>query len=123
MHRKYRLDRSSRINRKQDFQSIFNQGERLTNAYFIFCYRISGRNKPRLGLVVNKRSARLAVNRNRIKRLNRETFRLRQHQLKAIDLIVIAKQQIDKAENPELLQCLNKLYDKLNDCCKSYFLD
>lgn len=45
-------------------------------------------NKPKLGIIVGKRFAPKAVTRNTIKRVLRETFRLRQHQLAPRNYIV-----------------------------------
>lgn len=69
----------------------------------------------RLGLVVSKKNVRLAVNRNKVKRIIRESFRLKQAKLTAFDIVVIAKQGIDP--QPESLwEQLEKVWKKLIGC-------
>ena len=48
---------------------------------------------PRLGLAVAVRVAGGAVGRNRIRRIVAESFRLHQHELPAVDLVVSARPQ------------------------------
>lgn len=50
-------------------------------------------NKPqaRLGIVVAKKNVRLAVARNKIKRVLRETFRQQQQLLNGLDVVVVVK--------------------------------
>ena len=45
----------------------------------------------RLGLAISKKNAKRAVDRNRIKRLIRESFRQNREKLPGIDLVVMAK--------------------------------
>jgi ribonuclease P protein component len=42
----------------------------------------------RLGLVIGKRAVRRAVDRNRAKRVLRETFRIRRRELASVDIVV-----------------------------------
>lgn len=53
---------------------------------FYFERRTSG--APRLGILISRRHAALAVERNRIKRSIREAFRLEQENLGSLDLLV-----------------------------------
>lgn len=53
--------------------------------------RPNGLSHARLGLIVPRRVARHAVARNLYKRLMRETFRLRQHELGPLDLVARLK--------------------------------
>ena len=69
---------------------------------------------PRLGLTIAKKKVKKAHARNRLKRLIRETFRRRQHQLVNIDIVVMAKPQADQLSNDELQQQLHKLWKRLN---------
>jgi len=54
----------------------------------VFFYRRRAQGPARLGVVISKRQAREAVERNALRRRIREAFRLEQHTLGPIDLIV-----------------------------------
>ncbi|MDU5475470.1 ribonuclease P protein component [Pantoea sp.] len=51
-----------------------------------------------------------AHERNRIKRLTRESFRLLQHELPAMDFVVVAKKGIADLDNRMLAEALEKLW-------------
>ncbi|MGL6160749.1 ribonuclease P protein component [Microbulbifer sp.] len=68
---------------------------------------------PRLGLVIAKKHVRNASDRNRIKRIVRETFRLRQHQLPPLDTVVLARTGAGELDRAELAALLDKLWRKL----------
>ena len=63
----------------------------------------------RLGLVVPKKVLSHAVDRNRIKRLARSYFRLRQHDLPCLDYVFIAKGKIGDMDNASIFQLTEKL--------------
>lgn len=68
---------------------------------------------PRLGLTVSKRAAKRAVDRNRLKRLARESFRHRSASLPAWDFVVLARRGAAEADNVLLRESLNKHFDRL----------
>jgi ribonuclease P protein component len=70
--------------------------------------------QPRLGLVIAKKHVKLATQRNRLKRLIRENFRLRQHQLPALDIIVLARKGIADLDNAALSRVLEKQWRRLH---------
>ncbi|CAJ0990714.1 Ribonuclease P protein component [Pantoea sp. Nvir] len=65
---------------------------------------------PRIGFTVAKRHVKRAHERNRIKRLTRESFRLHQHELPAMDFVVIVKKGITNIDNRNLKEALEKLW-------------
>ena len=65
---------------------------------------------PRLGLTVAKKHLKRAHDRNRIKRLVRESFRLSQHNLPSCDFVFVAKRGIGQLDNKTFLQTLDKLW-------------
>lgn len=71
----------------------------------------------RLGLAVGIRAAGNAVNRNRVKRLARESFRHRYLELPAVDLVVNARPAAGKATNPEIRASLAVHWDRIVRRC------
>jgi ribonuclease P protein component len=76
-------------------------------------YRDNGLGHARLGLAISKRVSKRAVERNRIKRLLRESFRRVRHQLPPVDLMVMAREQAADVPGPELLRDIDTLWKKL----------
>jgi len=76
-------------------------------------YRDNGLDHARLGLAISKRVSKRAVERNRIKRLLRESFRRVRHQLPAVDMMVMAREQAAGVPGPQLLAELDGLWKKL----------
>ncbi len=69
--------------------------------------------RPRLGLVIAKKHVKLASQRNRLKRLIRESFRLRQQHLPALDIVVLARKGIASMDNPAVTRTLEKQWNRL----------
>lgn len=76
-------------------------------------YRDNELGHARLGLAISKRVSKRAVERNRIKRLLRESFRRVRHQLPAVDLMVMAREQAANVPGPQLLAEIDALWKKL----------
>ena len=76
-------------------------------------------NYARLGMIIGKRYCRLAVDRNRIKRLIRERFRRDQAQLGSSDIVVMLRSSVEKLSDKEQSECLEKLFSQLIAQCKS----
>ncbi len=84
------------------------RGRRLTDAYFSLSVLANSENRPRLGLAIATRTFGSAVARNRIKRLARESFRLNQHALPAVDVTVAARDAARQARSQDLRASLEK---------------
>lgn len=71
----------------------------------------------RLGFVINKKRVALAIDRNRIKRLMREFFRI-QCQSIGIDVVMIVKRDTSKYSNEQLREELKILWEAVKRYCK-----
>lgn len=97
-----------------DYKSVFDDASlKVSSRQVLFLARPNGRKQPRLGLVVAKKNAKYATQRNRIKRIARENFRLRQHQLAGIDTIVLARHGLDQLDNAEIHALFDQLWHQL----------
>lgn len=99
-----------------DFQRVFQDPQRLSSSHLLVLYAPNDLGFSRLGLAIAKKHAKRAVDRNRVKRLVRESFR-RQAEMPGVDLVVLAKAGIAKVDNPALLETLSKLWAKLATRC------
>lgn len=66
-----------------------------------------------MGIAVAKRLVPLAVNRNRIRRLIRESFRYHQLELSGNDVVVIMQQKLPEVSNTTLQEELRAQWQKL----------
>lgn len=69
---------------------------------------------PRIGLVFSKKNVRRAVDRNRLKRLVRESIRLQQHRLPAVDIVVLSRRGVHEQDNDTVQRQLNGMWRRLD---------
>lgn len=106
--------RELRLLTPSHFKHVFSNPKRAGSAFVTLLARKSDQSHPRLGLAVPKKHVNRAVDRNRIKRVVRDNFRLKQHQLPDVDIVVIAKGGINKLSKDELRAVLEKLWQKIS---------
>lgn len=107
------LPREARLRRAGDFAALRHASGRFGGRCFSVRYKVNTLGQPRLGLAISKRVSKRAVERNRIKRLVRESFRRARLELPPIDLMVMARDQASGLPGPELLVELQALWKKL----------
>ncbi len=113
------LPADKRLRRKSDFDAAYARGRRFGNGFFGVTASWNDKGWPRLGLAVAVRTAGGGVQRNRLRRIIRESFRLHQHELPGVDVIVSARDKAKKAARPELHASLIALWKKVNEQCAS----
>ncbi|MCB1559708.1 MAG: ribonuclease P protein component [Xanthomonadales bacterium] len=117
--------RRSRLLTPADFQRVFAKGRRCNSQHLqlIVRQRAASENAAdraitpapattaaRLGLTVAKRVARRAVDRNRIKRIARDSFRRHRQHLSGLDIVLVARAGIADLPRRDLHQALENLW-------------
>ena len=111
------LPAQRRLRRKTDFEAAYARGRRFGNGFFAVTARPNDIGGPRLGLAVSVKNAGNSVERNRIRRTIRESFRLHQHDLPPVDLVVSARARARDAAGEELRTSLALLWKKVTEQC------
>lgn len=107
------LPPSARLRRAADFAALRNAPGRLDTRFFLIRYRASDTGAARLGLAVSRRVSKRAVDRNRIKRNARESFRFARTRVPAFDLLLVARRQAAMAAGPALRADLDAAWSRL----------
>lgn len=111
------LPRSARIREAQAYQQVFRDPLKLSGKHFVIYARSNAYGHARLGLAIAKKAVKKAADRNRLKRVSRESFRRRRTELPPYDLIVTARRDIEMVPNRELFSSLDELWSKLISRC------
>jgi ribonuclease P protein component len=111
------LPAQRRLRRKSDFEAAYARGRRFGNGFFAVTARPNDIGGPRLGLAVSVKNAGNSVERNRLRRTIRESFRLHQHDLPAVDIVVSARGRAREATGAELRTSLVALWKKVTEQC------
>jgi ribonuclease P protein component len=96
-----------------EYQRVFKQGRKQRGPLFTFVCCANGGQQARLGVAIAKKHVRLAVGRNKIRRIIRETFRHHQTVLKGVDIVVITQKALHELSNTNLHKDLNQQWQIL----------
>ena len=105
---RFGLGAQRRLTQRADFERLLRQG---SLSGYTFYAEPRGAGPPRLGMLVTKKHAARATDRNRIKRCIREAFRLEQENLGAVDLLV--RPPYGMKPSPDMIERLRALFAKL----------
>ena len=95
------------------FEAVLKSGARLNSRNFEMRVHPNALTHPRLGIIAARKAAPRAVDRNRGKRLIRETFRLAAERLGGIDVTVQLKNDLRRDAPAAVRAELSALFEKL----------
>ena len=103
-----------RLLNAKDYSRVFDGCEaRASHKHLLLLAKVNDRPGHRLGLVIAKKNVRLAVQRNRIKRVAREFFRHLPESESSMDVVLLARRGIGQLDNAELSSILQQQWQKL----------
>jgi ribonuclease P protein component len=106
------LPRRRRVRASADFTRGFAEGQRLGARFFRLHWR-AAEGDARLGLAVSRKVDSRAVERNRIKRIVRDSFRCCAASLPPGDALMVAKREARGAAAADLRRDLESLWRRL----------
>ena len=112
------FSRELRLLTPTHFEYVFHKAIPAVSPQLTLLARFNELQDPRLGITLSKKRVKFAHDRNRLKRIIRESFRLHRHSFPNIDIVVVGKSGLDKLSNQELFSLLNKLWKKLASRCE-----
>ncbi len=112
------FSRELRLLTPSHFTYVFNDAIPAVSPAFTLLARKNTLGHSRLGITLAKKRIKKAHDRNRIKRLIRESFRHTHTALPNIDIIVVGKSGADKLSNQEIFTILDKQWKKLAKRCE-----
>lgn len=111
------LPSQHRLTEKRAFREIFEKPCVASDPFFKIMARFNGQNCSRLGLAVSRKVDRRAVQRNRLKRLVRESFRLHLAAypgVAAANYLVLPRPQAVTISHAEVFERLARLWNNVN---------
>lgn len=107
-----------RLRHSRQFGEVFRRSRRSSDQWVTVLARENGAGLARLGLAISKKCARKAVERNRIKRIIRESFRHNVDRLRGLDLVIVGRKRPEKNETGLLSTSLNHHWQVVSERCK-----
>ncbi|HPN67054.1 MAG TPA: ribonuclease P protein component [bacterium] len=105
------LPKNNRLNEARGFQDILKNGKKIERNLVFIRYKFIAENK--LGVIVSTKVSKLAVQRNRIKRLIREVVAKEVfNKKKRLGLVIVAKKEIAEMD---YLQIRNDILTAINN--------
>jgi ribonuclease P protein component len=109
-----RFGKTKRLLNADDYSRVFNNPDvRASHRNLLLLGKLNDGPEHRLGLVIAKKNVRLAVQRNRVKRMAREFFRILPNSEPSLDVVLLARQGMGQLDNAELSSILQQQWKKL----------
>ncbi len=105
---KYCFKRTSRLLNRPSFQAVFQAKKKRFGGCFVLYSQQNQLNYPRIGIILSKKQVRLACDRNRVRRIIRESFRHHRINLPNSDFVLVGLHRMQQLTSQEIVQCIEK---------------
>ncbi len=117
--RKARLSHHARLKKPEEYRRVFSGNPvKIQSKALTLLALPNVLEQPRLGITVSKKHVPLSIQRNRLKRLVRESFRAHQNELAPLDVVIMARSNIAELSNQEIIKHLNEHMNALVKKCE-----
>lgn len=114
----FKFQRELRLLNSRDYSRVFDKAFKINNKVFTLLVRENSLGHPRLGLVIAKKNLKLAHQRNWVKRILREAFRLHQSSLKSYDMVILTRRDIAVLPKTDIIHLRDDLFERFRKRCK-----
>lgn len=113
---RYKFRQQNRLKSPKEFQSVFDHNQiRVGSPSILILAKPNQLEFSRLGLVIRKKFVRFAHDRNRVKRIIRESFRHSQSGFPGLDCIVLTRPGAGDLANKELRSLIDDMFATLSN--------
>lgn len=110
----FTFPRHARLLNSRDFQAVFrDKSSRSSDKRWTLLACPNRLKDARLGMAISKRVLKNAVDRNRIKRIVRESFRCHRQELSGLDIVVMCRDEVKQMTNEKLFDSLNTHWQRI----------
>lgn len=109
----FSFPKSLRLLSPADYKQVFRNAKRFSNNKITLYVTPNNKSHPRVGFVITKKKIKHSVDRNKLKRICRESFRLQQQTLPSVDIVVMPRTKLDQVDGKEIHNSLENLWVKL----------
>ncbi|MBI5753281.1 MAG: ribonuclease P protein component [Hydrogenophilales bacterium] len=117
--RPFSYKKRSHLRKADEISSVFDFKCRVSAPHFVALGKPNGLAFPRLGIMVAKKTARLSVSRNYMRRIVREQFRAQQNDLAPLDIVVRVTKSFNRQDFASIMQELSVIFVKMRKCQNS----
>lgn len=106
--------RKDRLLTSCEYREIFQRAHKISSDSITVFFKKNTINRARLGFIISKKYIKNSVDRNRIRRIIRESFRFSKLILKKFDIVILVKQKISRQDKKALRQKIDLLWEKIS---------
>ncbi|MBQ0755623.1 MAG: ribonuclease P protein component [Amphritea sp.] len=97
-----------------DFKQVFSRASiKVSEKHLLILACPNELDHPRIGFVFSKKNIRFAVHRNRVRRIIRESYRLNQHSLPNVDIVILSRKGLGDLDNEEIQSLISRSWTRL----------
>jgi len=112
------LPRSARLLKSAEFRWVMAKASKIYPPGFVLFGRRLVDSPAKIGLAVSRKVSKKAVERNRIKRLVRESFRRYKPELVGLNIVFVAKPALVNMSNKQISFHLDNSWGRLVEKCE-----